>query len=77
MEAENKGIKRLALVHNKSLRENGKMRKDVSLLLVELFPTSMAEAEREEEVGKLGLMETSNPHTSTSALNSRALPSPP
>lgn len=50
MEAENKGIKRLALVYNKSLRENGKMRKDASLLLVELFPTSMAEAEREEEV---------------------------
>ena len=50
MEVENKGIKRLALVHNKSLRENGKMLEDASLLLVKLFPNGMAEAEYEEEV---------------------------
>lgn len=41
----------------------------MSILLVERFPTSRAEAEGVEEVENWGLMETSNPHTSTSAMN--------
>lgn len=40
----------------------------MSFLLEELFPANMAEAEGEEEVENLGLMETSHPHTYTSAL---------
>lgn len=41
----------------------------MSVPLEELFPASSADEEGEEEVENLDLMETSNPHAHTSALN--------
>lgn len=69
MEAENKGIKRLALVCNQSWRENGKDERRCEPPPCRAFPDQHGRSRARGGGRKLGLMETSNPYTSTSALN--------